>query len=124
MNENNTLYFDGFCNLCSTWVKIIKRADRNESILFIPLQSDKGLLVLKNIGKAGEKLDTVIYEKDGHFFTYSDAVIECLTDLGGVWKVLNVIRCLPKSFRDLIYKFIARNRYRIFGKTDSCNTFK
>lgn len=122
MNRKNTLYYDGYCNLCNTWVKIIKRADRKKSILFIPLQSVEGLLALEKIEKPDEKLDSVIYEKAGIYYINSDAAIHCLSDLGGVWKVLKLFKWIPKSFRDLIYKIIARNRYSWFGKAESCST--
>ena len=121
MNEKTTLYYDGYCNLCNTWMRIIKRADRKKSILFIPLQSEIGILVLEKNEKPNEKLDSLIYEKAGIYYINSDAVIQCLGDLGGVWKVLTLFKWIPKSFRDLIYKTIARNRYAIFGKADSCS---
>ncbi len=121
MNTKRTLYFDGYCNLCNTWVKIIKRADREKSIVFIPLQSEKGMLALEKIEKLDEKLDSVIYEKAGIYYINSDAAIHCLSDSGGVWKVLKLFKWIPKSFRDLIYKTIARNRYNWFGKAESCS---
>lgn len=122
MNEKTTLYYDGYCNLCNTWMKIIKRADHKQSILFIPLQSEEGILVLKKIEKPDEKLDSLIYEKAGVYYINSDAVIYGLTDLGGVWKVTQILSWIPKSFRDYIYKTIARHRYTIFGRAESCNT--
>lgn len=122
MNRKNTLYYDEFCNLCNTWMKIIKRADRKKSIRFLPIQSEEGIYAIKIIEKPDEKLDTLIYEKAGVFYIQSDAVIQCLKDLGGLWKVIQLLNWIPKNSRDYIYNIIARNRYRIFGKADSCNT--
>lgn len=122
MNEKTTLYYDGYCNLCNTWMKIVQRADRKKSIHFIPLQSVEGILILEKFEKLDEKLDSLIYEKAGIYYINSDAVIQGLTDLGGVWKAIQILNWVPKSFRDYIYKIIARNRYTIFGKAESCNT--
>ena len=121
MNEKTTLYYDATCNLCNTWMQIIKRADHKQSILFIPLQSEEGILVLKKIEKPDEKLDSLIYEKAGIYYINSDAVIQCLFNLGGVWKVTQLLSWIPKCFRDFIYKTIARNRYKLFGRAKSCN---
>ena len=122
MKTKNSLYYDGTCNLCNTWMQIIKQADHKQSILFIPIQSEKGIATLGKIEKSDEKFDSIIYEKAGVYYTHSDAAIHCLSDLGGLWKTLKLLRWIPKRFRDFIYKTIAKNRYMLFGKTDLCET--
>lgn len=103
-------------------MQIIKRADQKQSILFIPIQSEKGMSALGKIEQTEEKFDSLIYEKAGVYYTYSDAAIHCLSDLGGLWKTLKLLRWTPKRFRDFIYNTIAKNRYMLFGKTDFCET--
>jgi predicted DCC family thiol-disulfide oxidoreductase YuxK len=89
------------------------------------LQSEFANNLLRRHGADPHDLDTVYVVKDygqpdQSLLVRSDAVLYMLAQLGGLWKLAGVGRVLPKAFRDAIYKIVARNRYRVFGKHESC----
>ncbi len=115
------LFFDGDCAFCSKTVQLIVRFDKNSRISFAPLQ---GKLAQENnfqkyIFENGGSM-VLIRESDGRIFTHSDSWVELLRALGGFWNVLALIRYIPKRLRDLVYRWIARNRYQFMGKADAC----
>ncbi len=120
MISKPALYYDGECKLCNTWLRILRGIDKNGCFLYISIQSETGRKLLNELKTDTEIPDSVIFEKEGMLFYRSEAVIECLTHLGGIWKNVKIIRILPLQFRDMIYMFIAKNRYKWFGKSESC----
>jgi predicted DCC family thiol-disulfide oxidoreductase YuxK len=120
MKQKPVLYFDGNCNLCNTWLNILHRFDKKNFIRYVSLQSEIGEKVLRQLQLASEFSDTVIFEKEGVFYFRSEAVLECLKSLGGCWETVNMMRIFPLKLRDGLYNFIARNRYKWFGRTDRC----
>ena len=121
MDKKSILYFDAECKLCNTWLRIIRGYDKKKRIEYIPLQSEKGKMVMEILNSKFSNPDTVVFEKDEKIYIRSEAVLNCLCDLGGVWYVTKVFRIFPLKFRDRIYDSIARNRYKLFGKTDGCH---
>ena len=121
MDKKSILYYDAKCKLCNTWLKIIRRYDKNKRIEYISLQSERGKAFMEMLNSKFSNPDTVVFEKDGKIYIRSEAVLNCLCDLGGVWCVTKVFRIFPLKFRDYIYDLIARNRYKLFGKKDGCN---
>jgi len=119
MNEKSTLYYDGKCKLSNTWLGLIRHLDKNKRIEYVPLQSDKGKKLVSQLNTEGVNPDTVIFEKGGIISIRSEAVLNCLMQLGGWWATVKVLRILPLKFRDAIYNYIARNRYKFVGKPDS-----
>jgi len=114
----NIIMFDGVCNLCSSAVQFIIRHDTNAYFYFTSLQSDVGKALVKKYKL--EDVDSIVLIQGETFFTYSDAVIEIIKYLDGKWKYFTILQYIPKIIRDLIYQYIAKYRYRIFGRQDIC----
>ncbi len=120
MSQTNLILYDGVCNLCIGWVQFIIKNDKGSKFKFDSLQSFASKEILKTYKMQINNLDTVVYIRKNEHFTSSTAVLEILKDLGGFWKVFVVFKLIPKKIRDQIYKFIAANRYKIFGKRNYC----
>ena len=126
-SENNPiLLYDGVCGLCNRLVRFALRHDRRDFFRFASLQSVLAAGILSRHGIAAGVLDTFYVVVDPQrpgesLLARSDAARFVLTSLGGRWKVLGLIfGYLPRGFRDALYNVVARNRYQIFGKFDSC----
>jgi predicted DCC family thiol-disulfide oxidoreductase YuxK len=118
-NENVVL-FDGVCNLCNGLVRFVIRHDRKALIKFAALQSEYGKKLQSGIGPGTGDSDTIVYSRKGIYFFRSDAVLNILKDMGGIWGIFYILRIVPRFFRDFVYKIVAANRYRIFGKRETC----
>ena len=114
------LLFDGVCNLCNASVQWVLKHDKKNRFRFAALQSDTGRMLLERVGLSNEKLETVVLVDGDRFFTHSDAVLEIARRLGGIWSLARVGRIVPRPIRDALYMWIARNRYRWFGKKEQC----
>ena len=118
--ELNIIFFDGVCNLCNFWVKFVIKNDPNGIFYFSSLQSKfaKSFMQQKNI-----KLDfeTIIFYSRGKISQESEAIESILYVMGGFYRILSrLIKPIPINIRNLIYKLISKNRYRIFGKRERC----
>jgi len=120
MPQQAIILFDGVCNLCNGWVRFLIKRDEKLKFRFASLQSEAGQSRLETIGLPVDVMETLIYIRDKQYFSESSAVLEILKDLGGIWKIVFFFRLIPKRIRDSIYWFIAKHRYRIFGKRSSC----
>ncbi len=120
MKKTNIVLYDGFCNLCNGWAQFIIKRDTSSTFQYFPLQSNVSKELLGNL-KLSEKLDTIVYIKDDKYFTESTAIIEILKDLGGCWKAFSIFKVIPQYLRDKIYRWIASNRYKYFGKRKQCD---
>jgi len=119
INEN-ILLFDGFCNLCSRLVNFIIKRDKKSKFLFISLQSASGQSLLKKFGLPTDNFDSVVYIRSDKFFLKSSAILHILKELGGIWKLFFIFIIVPNFIRDFIYRIIAKTRYKIFGRHNSC----
>ncbi|MFD2637385.1 thiol-disulfide oxidoreductase DCC family protein [Piscibacillus salipiscarius] len=119
VNEQGTILFDGVCNLCNGLVQIILKRDRHNRFQFASLQSDAGRDILERY-KLKNDLDTFVYIKGNKAYTKSSAALKVFKDLGGLWRLLYTLIILPNFLRDPVYNWIARNRYKWFGKQDHC----
>lgn len=120
---NPILLYDGICGLCNRLVQFVLKRDARGHFRFASLQSDFASGILRQQDLDPDDLDTVYFvEEPGQRLTArSDAVISVLRELGGFWRAAAVLlRALPKSLRDWGYDVVAHNRYRIFGKHDTC----
>ncbi|HEY6914615.1 MAG TPA: DCC1-like thiol-disulfide oxidoreductase family protein [Paludibacter sp.] len=120
MNERPVILFDGVCNLCCNWVRFLIREDKKELFLFAQLQSGSAKRMLESFGLNSNDLESVVYIKNNICLQKSAAVLEILTDLGGVWKIVGIFKLIPSVIRDLVYRFVANIRYKAFGKRESC----
>ncbi|MCH2533551.1 MAG: DUF393 domain-containing protein [Bdellovibrionales bacterium] len=112
------IFFDGVCNLCNQFVDFVLKADKKKQIHIAPLQ---GETAKKSLTKEElSNLSTVIYLKDKKTYKKSRAVLEIASDLGWPYKLLKIFIIIPTPLRDIIYSFISKYRYVIFGKRQTC----
>jgi len=114
--------FDGVCNLCNHTVQFIIRHDKAQHFQFASQQSEAGqrLLAQHHIPGSQALAESVVVIEGEKVWLASDAVFRILYRLGGAWRMLAVLRLLPKGLRDGVYRWVAQNRYRIFGRRESC----
>ena len=122
MEDNKKIIlFDGVCNLCNGAVQFIIKRDKKDVFRYAALQSEIGEQLVAERGIDTSKVDSIILIEPGRaYYTKSDAALEIGRDFGGLWKALALFTWIPRTFRDAIYDFVARNRYRWFGKKDAC----
>ena len=113
------LFFDGVCGFCNETVDFALRNDRNGRVLFAPLQGTTAAERLDDSDT--QNLDTVVMIDGGRTFRRSTAIARLLRHLGGIWNLLGwLLWLIPWPLRDLGYRLVAKFRYRLFGKKDSC----
>ena len=108
----HVILYDGVCNYCDAIVQFLIRVDKNNDFKFAHISS-----------QAGSNLhDSFIYVKDHEYYMYSDGAGQVLLQLGGTYAVIGkILLAMPLTFRDVIYKWVARNRYKLFGRKQSCD---
>jgi predicted DCC family thiol-disulfide oxidoreductase YuxK len=122
---DSIVLYDGVCGLCNRGVQFLLKRDRHDRLRFASLQSDFAVALLERHGVNASDLDTV-YVVVGHeqanesLLARADAVLDLMKEIGGVWHIVRLMGILPKWVRDRIYNFVARHRYQVFGKYDSC----
>jgi predicted DCC family thiol-disulfide oxidoreductase YuxK len=114
------IYFDGVCNLCNNSIQFVIKNDKKKQFLFATAQSDAGNKAINSYTSFKGRPDSVILVHKGIYYTRSAAALQVLRLLGGGWKLLYVFILVPPFLRNSIYDLIARNRYRWFGKSESC----
>ena len=118
--EQHILLFDGVCNLCNGTVQFLIWADRRKKLRFASLQSEPGQQLLHHFRYSGPALQSVVFCKGDKLFTHSRAILEVFRLMGFPWSILFIFIIVPRPMRDFIYKWIAQNRYRWFGKKETC----
>ena len=114
------ILFDGVCNLCNGFVQFVIARDKHGYFKFTSLQSEAARLYLQKCGIPANALASVVLYEDGKCYTQSTAALRVLKKLSGGWPAMFGLIIVPKFIRDLVYNFIANNRYRWFGKQESC----
>jgi predicted DCC family thiol-disulfide oxidoreductase YuxK len=117
--------FDGVCGLCNKFVQFVLPKDSNGKFQFASLQSDFGVNLLKEYKINATDLNTVYViadygQSNQRILSKSDAAAFVLSQLDGIWPLLSLIKYVPKPLRNWGYDLVASNRYKIFGKKDSC----
>jgi predicted DCC family thiol-disulfide oxidoreductase YuxK len=114
--------FDGVCNFCNKSVIYVSKIDKRRKIFFASLQSECGKEILNkmNVKIKEDEYESVIFIRDEKLYKKSRAVLEILRESGGIWKFFYVFRIIPSFISDFFYDLIAKNRYRLFGKKESC----
>ena len=121
MNSTNPLVlFDGVCNFCNYWVNFAIKHDRRGKLRFTALQGETAKKVLPWYNINPTSLSSVIFIENGKVYTQSSAVLQICRHLKGGWKLFYGLIIIPKFIRDFFYNIIARNRYKWFGKKESC----
>jgi predicted DCC family thiol-disulfide oxidoreductase YuxK len=115
------VFFDGECGFCSRGIRWLAKLDRHDRIRFSPLQGElaKSHGITMNDDPAEDTM-IVVRERDGAIFSKSDGLLEISRALGFPFALMRVFALFPRVVRDAVYRWIARNRYRWFGKADTC----
>lgn len=113
----NIVLFDGICNLCNASVRFISKHDKNSKIQFASLQSEMAKELLSKMAIDTKKIDSIIFISDEKIFFKSNAAIEIAKMLDGFPNYLKYFQIIPRAIRDIVYDLIAKNRYRLFGKS-------
>lgn len=115
------ILFDGVCNLCDSTVQYIIKHDKKDIFRFVALQSELGKQITDYLGVDSSKTDSIIlYEPNTAYYYKAEAALRIAKELSGVVAALSVFRFLPKTITNSVYDFIAKNRYKWYGKKDAC----
>jgi predicted DCC family thiol-disulfide oxidoreductase YuxK len=120
LEKHPVLLFDGVCNLCQGTVRFLLERDRDARLRFAPLQSAFGRALLADFALDPDVLDNVVLVDPDGAHARSEAMLRCARLLGAPWSWSALLRVIPRPLRDAVYDFIARHRYRWFGKKDAC----
>jgi predicted DCC family thiol-disulfide oxidoreductase YuxK len=119
--DKKIILFDGVCNLCNSAVLFIIKNDKKDLFRFVALQSAVGEKIIAHIGVDLQKMDSIILYEPGIAYYYkSEAALKIASQLGSFFSLLVVFKILPTAFSDTTYDWIARNRYKWFGKKENC----
>ena len=115
------ILFDGVCNLCDASVHYVIKHDKNDLFRIVALQSDLGQTILKHIGINPSHIDSIIlYEPGVAYYYKSSAVVEIAKGLSGIFTWFTLFQILPTVLRDYVYDYVAKNRYKWYGKKQEC----
>ena len=120
MNENAIILFDGVCNFCNGAINFVLKQDKKGVFRFAPLQSEAGQRLLKQYNLSTAEFDSFVLIDNGKIYKKSSASLRVMNKLPWYWKEAQLLRLIPTPFRDAIYDFIAKNRYKWFGKKEQC----
>lgn len=116
---NNIVLFDGVCNFCNSSVNFIIERDPSAKFKFTPLQSEIGEELIKKYSLPNT-LETIILLQHGKIYTKSSAALRIAKSLNGLWSLMFFFYLVPKFLRDPFYMIVANNRYKWFGKQETC----
>lgn len=119
-HANRLVLFDGVCNFCNFWIQFALKHDKKGKLKFGSLQGSTAQQLLPQYNIDPAVLTSVIFIEDGIAYRESTAALKVCKHLDGGWKLLYVFIVIPAFLRDGIYKWIGRNRYKWFGKQESC----
>lgn len=115
------ILFDGVCNLCNSSVNKLIRWDKKNIFLFASLQSDFGTKLIDELKLNTQEVDSIIYYQPGVTYEIkSNAILRIADDLGGFWKLCKIFYIIPVRLRNVFYDWVAKNRYKWYGKKKSC----
>lgn len=115
------ILFDGVCNLCNNAVLKIIKYDKKNDFIFASLQSNIGQETINHLKIDVSKIDSIILVEENYSYTLkSSAALKIANNFGGLWKMTQLFWVFPSVIRNFVYDFIAKNRYKWFGKKESC----
>ena len=119
--DKKIILFDGVCNLCNSAIQYIIKHDKKDVFRFVALQSELGQQILKHIGINTINIDSIILYEPGIAYYYkSSAALEISRSLGGLFHFGTVFRIIPSGIRNNLYDYVAKNRYKWYGKKEIC----
>jgi predicted DCC family thiol-disulfide oxidoreductase YuxK len=117
--DDDVILYDGVCVFCSRWIRFVAARDKARHFRFTAIQSGYGTRLAQAFGIDPDDPDTNAVIHGGVAYFKSDGALTVLSNLPG-WGWVRALRFVPKPLRDAVYNFVARNRYRIFGKYEAC----
>jgi predicted DCC family thiol-disulfide oxidoreductase YuxK len=118
--DHPIVLFDGVCNLCNREVQFIIKRDKKKQFLFTPLQSKAAQVLLEKFNLPTSNFDSFVLVENGKIYLKSTAVLRIARRLGFGWSLLYVFIIVPPFARNAVYDLVARNRYKWFGKKETC----
>ena len=119
--DKKIILFDGVCYLCEASIQFVIKYDKKDVFRFVALQSDLGKEIIKHIGLENKIIDSVILFEPGIAYNFkSAAALEIAKNLGGFFHFGTIFRLIPNGLRNLVYDYVAKNRYQWYGKKESC----
>lgn len=119
--DKKIILFDGICNLCNSAVQFVIKRDKKDVFRFVALQSDLGKEICNYIGVDQKEIDSMILYESGIAYYYkSEAVLKIASYLGSFYSLLSVFKIIPTKISDFVYDYVAKNRYRWYGKKEYC----
>jgi len=119
-HDGPVILFDGVCNLCAWSVRFVIARDPRGVFRFAPLQSEPGRRLLREHGLDETAMDSFVLVEGPRAWRESDAALRVCRELSGSWRFLALLLALPRLLRDPLYRLVARNRLRWFGRSDRC----
>lgn len=117
---NPILLFDGVCNLCNGAVQFVIKYDSKNTLRFAALQSETGQQILEHFNLPKEDIFSVILVENEKVYVRSSAALRMYKNMGGIMSLMYFFIIVPRPIRDVVYNFIAKNRYKWFGEKESC----
>lgn len=119
--DKKIILFDGVCNLCDSSIQFIIKHDKKDIFRFVALQSEIGLEIINHIGIDTTKIDSILLYEPGKAYYYkAQAALKIAKELGGIYKAISWFSILPDFLTNAVYDYIARNRYKWYGKKEAC----
>ncbi|HKX65391.1 MAG TPA: DCC1-like thiol-disulfide oxidoreductase family protein [Rhizomicrobium sp.] len=118
--DDGIILYDGVCVLCSGWMRFVLRRDRDRLFRFTPIQSDYGSALARALGIDPQDPDTNAVIWKGVAYRRSDAALRVVSQLPG-WGWVRALHLVPRFLRDVVYRIIARTRYRVWGRHTVCD---
>ena len=119
---SRVIVFDGVCVLCSRWVRFVLKHDRRQLFKFASMQSSAGRMLLTQHGLNPDDPNSLLLVNEQRAHTDTDAIICIVRQFGGLWRLVVLMRVIPRAWRDAWYRVLAQNRYRWFGRSTVCMT--
>lgn len=119
--DKKIILFDGVCNLCNASVQFVIKHDKKDIFRFVPLQSALGMKIINHIGIDIKNTDSIIvYEPTKAYYYKAEAALKVVDEFGGIYSLLKILTIFPKFISNAVYDYVARNRYKWYGKQDAC----
>jgi predicted DCC family thiol-disulfide oxidoreductase YuxK len=119
-DDRPLIVFDGECVMCSANARFVLRNDRRRRFRLTTAQSPLGASLYRHFGLGSDEEGTILVLVEGRLLTGSEAVIAIPAGFGWPWRIAAAARILPRPIRDRLYRHVARNRFRWFGRRETC----
>ena len=116
-NFKSIIFFDGVCGLCNLFIDFLISKKKGEHLYFSPLQGEAAKTLIPS---GYSDLDTIIFKTEKKIYIKSTAALRIIASLGGLWKLVLIFLIVPAFIRNFVYDVLARNRYKLFGKKETC----